>query len=69
MGVTPSCGSVGNAYDDAMADSISVIVERELLNRYRFKTKTEALLALFEWIQGCHYPYRLHLPLKYFVTS
>jgi putative transposase len=48
MGVMPSMGSVGDAYDNAMAESFFAILERELLNRRRFKTQTEARLAVFE---------------------
>jgi transposase InsO family protein len=33
MGVMPSMGSVGDAYDNAMAESFFATLERELLNR------------------------------------
>jgi putative transposase len=52
-GVMPSMGSVGDAYDNAMAESFFATLERELLNRLRFKTQAEAKMAVFEWIEGC----------------
>lgn len=42
MGVRPSMGSVGDAYDNAMAESFFATLECELLNRRRFRTQTEA---------------------------
>jgi putative transposase len=65
MGVMPSMGSVGDAYDNAMAESFFATLERELLNRRRFKTQTEARLAVFEWIEGWYNPHRRHSSLKY----
>jgi putative transposase len=39
MGVTPSMGSVGDAYDNAMAESFFATLECELINRRSWKTK------------------------------
>jgi putative transposase len=44
--------SVGEAYDNAMAESLFATLEKELLNGRRFRTQTEAKTAVFEWIQG-----------------
>lgn len=52
MGVRPSMGSVGDAYDNAMAESFFATLECELLDRRSFKTKTEARMALFSYIEG-----------------
>jgi len=65
MGVMPSMGSVGDAYDNAMAESFFATLERELLNRRRFKTQTEARMAVFEWIEGWYNPHRRHSSLGY----
>ena len=65
MGVMPSMGSVGDAYDNAMAESFFATLERELLNRRRFKTQTQARLAVFEWIEGWYNPHRRHSSLGY----
>jgi putative transposase len=63
MGVMPSMGSIGDAYDNAMAESFFATLERELLNRRRFKTQSEARMAVFEWIEGWYNPHRRHSSL------
>ncbi len=64
-GVMPSTGSVGDAYDNAMAESFFATLERELLSRRRFKTQAEAKMAVFEWIEGWYNPHRRHSSLGY----
>jgi transposase InsO family protein len=53
-------GSVGDAYDNAMAESFFATLEREVLNRRTLKTHAEARLAIFEWIEGWYNPHRRH---------
>lgn len=65
MNVMPSMGSVGDAYDNAMAESFFATLEREVLNRRRFKTQSEARLAIFEWLEGWYNPRRRHSSLGY----
>jgi len=65
LGVRPSMGSVGDAYDNAMAESFFASLECELLNRRSFKTKIEARLAVFTWIEGWYNPRRRHSALGY----
>lgn len=64
-GVMPSMGSVGDAYDNAMAESFFATLERELLNRRRFQSQAEARMAVFEWIEGWYNPHRRHSSLGY----
>jgi putative transposase len=64
-GVMPSMGSVGDAYDNAMAESFFASLERELLRRSRFKSQAEAKMAVFEWIEGWYNPHRRHSALGY----
>jgi putative transposase len=64
-GIMPSMGSVGDAYDNAMAESFFASLERELLNRRRFKTQAQAKMAVFEWIEGWYNPHRRHSSLGY----
>lgn len=59
-GVMPSMGSLGHAYDNAMAESFFATLERELLDRRRFKSQAEAKMAVFEWIEGWYNPHRRH---------
>jgi putative transposase len=63
MNVMPSMGSVGDAYDNAMAESFFATLEREVLNRRRFRTQAEAKMAVFEWIEGWYNPHRRHSSL------
>jgi putative transposase len=65
MKVRPSMGSVGDAYDNAMAESFFASLECELLNRRSFKSKAEARAALFTYIEGWYNPRRRHSALGY----
>ena len=60
MGVKPSMGTVGDAYDNAMAESFFASLECELIDRRSWKTKTEARLAIFTWIEAWYNPHRRH---------
>ena len=40
-------GTVGDAYDNAMAESFFATLDGELIDRRKWETKTEARLALF----------------------
>jgi len=62
-GVRPSMGSVGDAYDNAMAESFFATLECELLARRRFKTQAEARMATFAFIEGFYNPRRRHSAL------
>jgi putative transposase len=64
-GVKPSMGSVGDAYDNAMAESFFATLECELLDRRRFKTQAEARMAVFAFIEGFYNPRRRHSSLGY----
>lgn len=65
MGVRPSMGTVGDAYDNAMAESFFASLECELIERRTFKTRTEARMAVFTWIEGWYNPRRRHSGLGY----
>ena len=64
-GVRPSMGSVGDAYDNAMAESFFSTLEAELLSRRRFVSQAEARMACFSYIEGWYNPVRLHSGLGY----
>ena len=63
--VRPSMGSVGDAYDNAMCESFFATLECELLDRRKFKTKAEARMAVFQFIEGWYNPGRRHSALGY----
>ena len=59
-GIVPSMGSVGDAYDNAMAESFFATLEKELLCKTTFRTKTEARRGLFDYIELFYNRHRLH---------
>jgi putative transposase len=64
-GVRPSMGSVGDAYDNAMCESFFATLECELFDRRKFRTKAEARMAVFTFIEGWYNPGRRHSALGY----
>jgi putative transposase len=63
--VRPSTGSVGDCFDNALCESFFATLECELLDRHRFKTQTEARMAVFEFIEAWYNPHRRHSGLDY----
>jgi len=64
-GVRPSMGSVGDAYDNAMAASFFSTLQAELLSRRRFASQAKARMACFSYIEGWYDPARLYSGLGY----
>jgi len=64
-GVTPSMGSVGDCYDNALCESFFATVECEVLHRHRFRTRREAQGVLFAFIDGWYNLFRRHSSLGY----
>ena len=60
MGVRSSMGTVGDAYDNAMAESFFASLECELIDRRVWQTKTQARLDIFTWIEAWYNPRRRH---------
>jgi putative transposase len=65
LGVRPSMGSVGDAYDNAMCESFFASLECELIDRQRFATPAAARVEVFEYIEGWYNPHRRHSALAY----
>jgi len=65
-GIALSMGSVGDCYDNAMAESFFATLEWELLaRRKKFKDLKEARRAVFEYIEGWYNPHRRHSGIEY----
>lgn len=64
-GVRPSMGSVGDCYDNAMAESFFATLECELLDRMRFANPKIAGEEIFEFIEAWYNPHRRHSALGY----
>lgn len=65
MGVRPSMGSVGDAYDNAMAESFFASLECELIDRRTWPSFAQARMEIFTWIEGWYNPRRRHSALGY----
>lgn len=63
IGIMPSMGSRGDAYDNAAMESFMASIKTELINRRRFKTKDEARTAIFSYIEAFYNPRRRHSAL------
>jgi len=65
-GLLPSMGSIGDCYDNAMAQSFLATLECELLARPPFlRTHLEARTALFEYLAVFYNPQRRHSALDF----
>ena len=64
LGISQSMGSVGDSFDNAMAESLFASFKREAVDGEHFATKAEALAAVFEWLIWYNAT-RLHSALDY----
>ena len=65
-GIAPSMGSAGDAYDNSLIESFFATLETELLDRApTFKTRREARIAIFDFIETFYNRQRLHSSLGY----
>ena len=64
-GIRPSMGSVGDCYDNALCESFFASLECELIDRHSFRSKLQAKLAVFDYIEGFYNPHRRHSSLDY----
>ena len=60
LGVRPSMGSVGDCFDNAMCESFFASLECELIDRSTFRSRREARIAVFQWIEAWYNPLRRH---------
>lgn len=61
----PSMSRKGNCYDNAYVESFFHSLKVELVHRRKFKTRKEAMTAIFEYIEAWYNPKRLHSSLGY----
>lgn len=50
LGITQSMGSVGDSYDNAMAESFFASLKRERVDNVHYTTRQEARVDIFKWI-------------------
>jgi putative transposase len=59
-GLLGSMGTIGDAYDNAVAESFFGTLQLELLDRRTWTTRAELASAIFEWIECFYNPQRRH---------
>jgi putative transposase len=64
-GLVPSTGSVGDCYDNAVAESFFASLKVELVDRHDWPTRAAARVAIFEYIEVWYNRQRLHSTLGY----
>ena len=64
-GIVQSMGSTGDAYDNALAESFFATLEAELIDRSSWRTRADARLAVFDFIEAFYNPQRRHSALAY----
>lgn len=64
-GLLGSMGTVGDALDNAVAESFFASLQCELLDRHNWPTRAGLARAIFGWIETCYNPTRRHSTLGY----
>lgn len=59
-GLLGSMGTVGDAFDNAVAESFFATLQLELLDRHHWSTREQLASAIFEWIECFYNPQRRH---------
>ena len=62
-------GSVGDSFDNALAENLWMLIKTECIRGRTFDTRAEANLALFEYIDGFYDPRRIQKRLGYSAPS
>jgi transposase InsO family protein len=62
-GVAASMGSVGNSYDNALAENFFSVLKVERVYRTTYRTREEAELDVFRFIDGWYNPRRIQRQL------
>ena len=68
-GIAASMGSVGDSYDNAMAESFFASLETELIDRSVWRSHQEARVAVFDWIETFYDRVRRHSALGYLAPA
>jgi len=65
-GLLGSMGSIGDAYDNSLAESFFHTLQLELLDEHRWDSRRQLALAIFKWIESWYNPSRRHSSIKMF---
>jgi putative transposase len=64
-GIRLSMGTVGDSYDNAVAESFFASLETELIDRRHWRTRDEARRDVFAYLETFYNPHRRHSALGY----
>ena len=59
-GLLGSMGSIGDCFDNTVAESFFGTLQLELLDEHHWATRHQLALAIFDWIEGWYNPRRRH---------
>jgi putative transposase len=59
-GLVGSMGSIGDAFDNAVAESFFGTLQLELFDEHHWDTRAQLASAIFEWIEAWYNPHRRH---------
>jgi putative transposase len=59
-GLLGSMGSIGDCFDNSVAESFFGTLQLELLDEHRWTTRDQLALAIFDWIETWYNPRRRH---------
>ena len=59
-GLLGSMGTIGDCFDNSVAESFFGTLQLELLDEHRWETRRQLSLAIFEWIEAWYNPRRRH---------
>jgi putative transposase len=65
LGIRASMGSVGDCFDHALVESFFATLECELIDRRHWRTREEARLEVFWWLEAAYNRTRRHSSLGY----
>jgi putative transposase len=63
VGIKPSMGTVGDSYDNALAENMWSVIKTECVRRTSFATRAQAEAALFAFIDGRYNTRRIQMSL------
>jgi len=59
-GLLGSMGSVGDCFDNSVAEAFFSSLQRELFDQHRWPMREDLALAIFDWIECWYNPRRCH---------
>jgi len=59
-GLLGSMGTIGDCFDNSVAEAFFSSLQRELLDQHHWRTRDQLAQALFEWIETWYNPRRRH---------